>query len=321
MGILLDTVEDNDESSGWKVEAIRQKLGIFPSPPKKLPSCDCPVCHKFFFTEGELQDHIFNEHRHERYYMRIKGRLLNEGIYLEESDIQHINYDDLEEKILNLQNRVDKNDCSIDWSKYKKPLMQHTEHPLRKQYLSGFLDYLGAHQQEINNNSADYQYLSDHFGKAYSNLQPFSSYLAQQTRKAIALKMNWFNQLQDVSESSLFFLAWHFFSHKHTNVASVQGLPAVSSKQKQGIIIDGFHEELLEALRLYYCERSSLNYNWLHKLQMLVNEINNRNYLDKLALLKARLFREWGNTNYAKEAYHSIRTHPNFGAEAREYNG
>ncbi|WP_375473041.1 hypothetical protein [uncultured Nostoc sp.] len=63
-------------------------------------------------------------------------------------------------------------------------------------------------------------------------------------------------------------------------------------------------------------DRSTLKYGWLVKLERLLNNMDNRNYKDKLALLKARLFREWGEVNQAKEAYRSIKTHPIVKAEA-----
>lgn len=181
------------------------------------------------------------------------------------------------------------------------------------------LEYLGAHYQEVISQSINYQSLSEQLGRAYGYLQPFPFYLAQQTRRSIALKMNWFLQLGDAPENSLFFWAWHFFEHEYEIVTLVTLSPS-RSRQAQGIILDHFHQELLEAMRLYYCDRSTLNYGWLVKLKLLLQETTNPNYLDKLALLKARLFREWEDVDQAKQAYRRIRNHPIFGAEARAFN-
>ncbi|NJL90040.1 MAG: hypothetical protein HC916_09810, partial [Coleofasciculaceae cyanobacterium SM2_1_6] len=163
--------------------------------------------------------------------------------------------------------------------------------------------------------------LSRHFETAYGKLQPFSTLLAQQTCRAIAFKMSWFREHQEVPASSLFFLAWHFFTHSYEDATVIHDLPIIHSRHQQGIVLDGFHSELLEAIQRYYSDRSKLNYNWIDKLERLADGIINRNYLDKLNLFKARLYRDWQNPEQAKIAYRSIRTHPEFGMEASSFNG
>lgn len=319
MGIFLDTVEDNTESEGWRAESIRQKLGIPTSTPQQFPAVSCPVCPQLLFSDTELQDHIFYDHRDYCGDFSINGLIFREGSRSTEKDIRELNYADLDDMVFDLQTRIDKGKRIGDWAKYKTPLHQSNEHHLRKQYLTGMLEYLGAHYQEVIEQSINYQSLSEQFGRAYGYLQPFPFHLAQQTRRSIALKMNWFPQLGDAPENSLFFWAWHFFEHEYDTVTSVT-LSPTSSRQAQGIILDHFHQELLEALRLYYSDRTSLNHGWLVKLELLLRETINSNYLDKLALLKARLYREWGDVNQAKQAYRSIRNDPTFGAEARAFN-
>jgi hypothetical protein len=316
MGIYLDTVEDNDELVGWRVEDIKQKLGILSPPPRSFPSSECPVCSQFFFTEIELNDHIFAEHRHN--YIRIDSHIIREGTYINLSEADQSQLVELEKEIASLQVRIDKNDRSIDdlWSKYNAILYS----PIQAQYLFGFLEYLRAHDLEVNRHSSDFNALSRHFGTAYGKLQPFSTLLAQQIRRTIAFKMNWFREHQEVPESSLFFLAWHFFTHSYEDVTVIHDLPIISSRHQQGIVLDGFHSELLEAIQLYYSDRSKLNYNWLNKLKCLAGVIN-RNYLDKLNLFQARLYRDWQNAEQAKVAYRSIKTHPEFGMEASSFNG
>lgn len=315
MGIFLDTIEDNTESEGWRAESIRQKLGIPTSTPQQFPAVGCSLCPQLFFSDTELQDHIFYDHRD---YCG-NGRILNEGSHFTEKDIRELNYADLDDMVFALQTRIDKGQRIADWAKYKTPLHQSNEHPLRKRYLTAMLEYLGAHYQEVIDQSINYQSLSEQFGRAYGYLQPFPFHLTQQTRRSIALKMNWFPQLGDAPKNSLFFWAWHFFEHEYGTVTSVI-LSPTSSRQAQGILLDHFHQELLEALRLYYCDRATLNHGWLVKLELLLKETTNRNYLDKLALLKARLFREWKDVYQAKQAYRSIRNDPTFGAEARAFN-
>ena len=277
------------------------------------------MCPQRFFSDGELQDHIFDNHRDYCSYFSVNGRILPEASHFTEREVRELNYIDLDNIVFELQTRIDKGNRIADWAKYKTPLHQSNEHPLRKQYLSGMLKYLGAHYQEVIDQSINYQSLPEQFGQAYGYLQPFPFHLAQQTRRSIALKMNWFDQLEDAPENSLFFWAWHFFEHEYGNVTSVTFSP-ISSRQAQGIILDHFHQELLEAFRLYYCDRTTLNHRWLVKLELLLRETTNRNYLDKLALLKARLFREWEDVNQAKQAYRSIKYHLTFGSEARAFD-
>lgn len=403
MGIFLDTVEDNDESKGWRVETLRQKLGIPPSTPRQFPSVACPVCQQGFFSDTELQNHIFHNHKDRRCYIRLNERILREGISYEESEIQQLeayssdtqavlvlqldtsspihiqldntridlavhippnfagelklclkdssgqqditcycrslpelDYSDLDKTILELQRRVNVGEHYIDWHKYKKPLLQSSEHLLRQKYLRGMLEYLWAHNQEVNCHSLNYQshehrvscysdnyqLISQSYENACGYLQPFASYVPQQTRRAIALKMNWFLELKGTPETSLFYLAWHFFKHSYEIVASVTlPLPNVrQSNQKPGILLDNFHQELLDVLKIYYCKRSSLGNGCLVKLETLLQETTNSNYRDKLALLKARLFREWGDDYRAKQAYYSIKYHRLFKAEASTFN-
>lgn len=315
MGIFLDTVEDNTESEGWRIDSIRQKLGILPSNPQQFGSVSCLLCQQLFFKDKDLQNHIFNEHRDYYGYTRSGIHIIGEDNQFTVKDIQKLNYADLDNTIFNLQARIDKGNQIDDWAVYKNPLYSRSEHPLRKQYLRGMLEYLGAYYQEINEQSTNYQSLSEQFGRAYGYLQPFTLPLAQQVCYSIAFKMNWFEQLIEAPEHSLFFWAGHFLTRDRESAISVV-LPSVSSRQSQGIILDYFHQEFLEAIRLYYCDRSSLNYGWLKKLEDMLHTRTNRNYSDKLDLLKARLLWEWGDTSQARQAYRSIRNHLTFGREA-----
>jgi len=57
MGILLDTVEDDDEAWGERLPLIKMKLGI-PEPQRiEYPHLPCPICSGQFFEE-ELNNHI-----------------------------------------------------------------------------------------------------------------------------------------------------------------------------------------------------------------------------------------------------------------------
>lgn len=57
--------EDNAESEGWRIERIRVKLGISSPEAQKFPTKVCPICQRKFFSDHDLQDHIFDMHRHE----------------------------------------------------------------------------------------------------------------------------------------------------------------------------------------------------------------------------------------------------------------
>jgi len=314
MGIFQDTIEDNAESEGWRVESIRHKLGILPSTPRSFPSISCPLCPQSFFHETDRQNHIFKEHLDYDSNIDFNGSIIPKDEEFTDRDIKRLNVTDLDDIVFDLQTRIDRGN-SIDWANYKATFNQLNDHSLRKRYFGGMLEYLGAHYWETNEQSTKYQSLSDQFYQAFRDLEPFPFPLAQQTRYSIAFKMNWFPQLAEAPEHSLFFWAGQFFVNDYKNAAAIT-LPPTGSRQNLGIVIDYFHEEFLEALRLYYCERSILKYGWLVKLERLLNDTSNRNYTNKLALLKARLFREWGEVNQARQAYRSIIYHPHFGAEA-----
>ena len=317
MGIYLDTLEDNDELSGWKIEQIREKLGIQSLPSRELPLITCPICQRFFFTEVELNNHIFEGHRHE---------YVNKTLLFQSSNRQAFNELDLkllkklEAEIESLQVRIDRNDRTVDdeWWQYQDSIYTNTFS--LSQYQFGFLEYLRGHDLEVNRHSRDFDAISVHFGSAYGKLQSFATPLAQLACRAIAFKMNWFNQHLDVSENSVFFLAWHFFTQTYDKVKEVDDLPPLDIKQRQGIILDAFHSDLLEAIKTYYSDRSKINYNWIYRLDKLLEGISNQNYLYKFSLFKARIYREWGDIHKAKEAYRMIKNHPEFGKEAKAFN-
>ncbi len=316
MGIYLDTLEDNDESSGWRIDIIKQKLGIPALAARKLPSIVCPACTRFFFSQVELNNHLFEEHRHE--YIEVNGNIFREHDYINISEIDKLLLIDSDTEIEFLQLRIDRNDRTVDneWSRH----ISDPCNSIYTQYKFGFFEYLRAHDLEVNRHSKDFQALSSHFGSAYGKLQPFSTFLAQLVRRVIAFKMNWFKEHTDIPEDSIFFLAWHFFTNTYENVKAINNLPTVNIRQQKGIILDGFHSELLEAIQMYYSKRSELNYNWLCKLEKLVEGIDNPNYLHKLALFKARIYREWDNIDKAQESYRTIRNHPEFKIEAKQFN-
>lgn len=318
MGIFLDTVEDNAESEGWRVESVCQKLGITPSMSRSFPCVNCLLCQQPFFNDTDLQNHIFEEHRDYRSYISVNSYILPTDEKFVSQDIEILNFSDLNDIFFNLQTKLDRGNSIDNWATYKVILNQPKEHPLRKLYLQGMLEYLGAHYLEVKEQSTNFDSLSEQFGRAFGYLQPFTCMLAQQTRYSIAFKMNWFPQLAEAPKHSLFFWAGHFFANDYETVTAIT-LPPSSSKQTQGIIIDYFHEEFLEALRLYYYNRSTLNDRWLIKLERLLNDTTNRNYTVKLALLKARLLREWEDVNRARQAYRSIKNHPNFAVEAKGF--
>jgi hypothetical protein len=310
MGILLDINEDNAESEGWRIEGIRQKLGIIPSQPQKFPTKICPICQRKFFSDHDLNNHIFDIHRHETNFDIAKEINLDE-----ETEITNIDYSDIDNLLFDLQTQVNQGKTIDDWYKYKQILNNSNEHYLRKQYLEGIIEYIYSHYREIQG-----QGNSNNIGKAYGNLEKFAPYLkiAQQIRHSIAFKMSWFDQLSD-SGSSLFFLAWHFFTQSY-EVVNKTIIPLIKGRQEKGVIIDDFHQEVLEVLQLYYCDRSNLTYTNIKKLELLSQNINNPNYINKLTFLKARIFREWEDFAQAQQNYRKIRNHFIFGKEASSFN-
>lgn len=261
MGIFLDTVEDNAEDEGWRSDGIRRKYGIFPSNLQKIPSEICQICHQKFFTYSDLQNHIFDLHKDE------KNTCLASDPYLEQSnEIINIDYSDINNLLFELQTKINQGKRIDDWSKYKQVLINPKEHNLRKKYLKGILDYINSHYYETTQET-----FVEQFERAYGDLDFFAPKvkIAQQICCSIALKMNWFEQLNNLSDYSLFSLAYHFFTQPY-QVVNITIIPLIEKRQKQGIIIDDFHQELLECLQLYYCSRSNLTYTNIRKLELLI---------------------------------------------------
>lgn len=316
MGIYLDTVEDNDELIGQRIEASQPSNSVFRKVSESVVKCPC--CG---VTKKCLNDHIFSQHRHDH-----TSNTTNQNCSLPNQNLRLKNLINIENEIFNLQKLIDKNDKQIHslFSNYSLQLndssMQYDS--TQKQYLRGCLEYLRAHHLEVNEHSSDLNTLSSQFEHAYTQLKPFSTFLANQIRCAVAFKMNWFRRdhnwfLQDQGiPTSLFFLAWHFFNFNYEDVTKFDNFP-IRNRRKQGIILDQFHLELLNALQFYYCNRQKLNDNrLLNKLDELVRQTENPNYVHKLQLFKARLYRDWKDFEKAKIAYHAIKTHPYFGKEA-----
>jgi len=314
MGIFLDTVEDDDEAWGQRLPIIKRKLGI-PDPQRiQDPSRVCPICPEKFFSEEELNNHIFKKHR--RLYLKNINQS-SQGNDVDDVTLDVAEIECLDQKIRKLQEKINRNDRSIDdeWHKYKSADFNQWQW----RYLSGILEYLRAHDLEVNRHSSNSDTLSDQFGRAYGLLKPFQTQLAQGVRCAITFKMNWFHETIQISETSLFFLSWHFFTHVYEVVNKIQDLPITKTRNTQGVILDNFHLELLELVYMYYGERSAITYSRLTKLDMLLQGIDDRNYFDKLYLFKARVYRGWNQDNEAKLVYSKLRGHTHFGSEARAY--
>lgn len=315
MGIFLDTVEDANELKGLKIDEKYRKYDLT-FDKKQIPSEICPVCGENFFNDSDLQNHIFDNHREYR-ISQIQPKVnSSEQTTMNNLDIINSLFCELQEKIY-------ENNSSQDLSIYKDKMLKQSDKN-EKIYTEGLLEYIYGHFQE---SRKDYQYTSSSFAfeKAYGYLEDFARQMKINTAKqiccSIAFKMNWFEILKSLSQGlsyhSLFYLAWHFFSNPYQVVHETL-LPDQVKRQQTGIIIDDFHETILEFIRLYYCDRNNITFKNLEELNFLSN--NNPNYLSKLYLLRARFFREWGNITKAQENYYKIRNNNIFCAEAKSFN-
>lgn len=170
MGIFLDTVEDNAESEGWRTESIRQNLGIMPSTLRSFPSVNCPLCQQLFFDNADLQNHIFKEHRDYYGYKSVNGHISAINGQFTSQYIESLNFSDLDDIVFDLQTRIDRGNNIDNWANYKAPLNRSNEYPLRKQYLRGMLEYLGAHYLEVKEASTNFHSLSEQFCRAFGYL-------------------------------------------------------------------------------------------------------------------------------------------------------
>ena len=317
MGIFLDTVEDANESKGLKIDEKYGKYDLT-FDKKQIPSEICQVCGENFFNDSDLQNHIFDNHR--EYTSQTHPKVNS----FEKTTINNLSV--INSLFFELQKKIYENNSSQDLSickDYKDKMLKQSDEN-EKKYTEGLLEYIFGHFQELRK---DYQYTSSSsaFERSYGYLEDFARRMkintAQQICCSIAFKMNWFETLKSLSQGlsyhSLFYLAWHFFTNPY-QVVHEKVLPDQVKRQHQGIIIDDFHETILELIRRYYCDRNNITFKNLEELNSLSN--NNPNYLSKLYILRARFFREWGNITKAQENYYKIRNNNIFGSEAKSFN-
>lgn len=87
MGLFLDTIEDNAERVGQFFDSFAVELtGVAQEDYAPLAIIDCPSCKDSFSSESRLQQHIFDVHRGDRFYIKVDDRVVAEDlVYLEKA--------------------------------------------------------------------------------------------------------------------------------------------------------------------------------------------------------------------------------------------
>lgn len=310
MGIFLDTVEDSRER-GWEREIVRY---IKLTPDIKAMEI-CPECLARFFTDQELQDHIFNAHRHKRILVSTKEKIrtattdsikINEGVAQKLTKI----YRELQEKLHNHQ--------SIDLDLLNRLIRENTADIVAHQYCQGLFGYLEVSYFETVSPNPD-QDIIRRLENVYGYLQPFNDSLAKQIRCAIALKFNWFNALAKAPKESIFYLAYVFFTKSYDDIEFIR-LPVESAPRSiSGLYVTENLEYLLELIAIFFGDRINKD-----KFNQLCRRLKNYEAISphlkrKLELINARANRKLNNQEEARKFYRRLAYDIDFSQEANGF--
>jgi len=310
MGIFLDTVEDNKEW-GWDQEIVRY-INLLPD---IKPMEICPKCLARFFTDQDLQDHIFYEHRHVDLLVSTKGRIRTAA-----SDSIEINKSlarDLAEKYKEFQENLQTHQ-SVDLDLLSKLIQKYSTDIAAHQYCQGLFGYLEVSYFEITLPNPR-QDIIRRLENVYGYLQPFNDSLARQIRCAIALKFNWFNALARAPKDSIFYLAYVFFTRLYEDIELIH-LPIESTpRSRSGLYVTESLEHLLELIAIFFSgrinkDRFNQEYRHLKSLETV-----SPNFRRKLDLINARANRKLNNQEEAKKFYRKLAHDIAFSQEAKSY--
>jgi len=317
MGIFLDTVEDNQER-GWDKEIDHY---IVIQPDIKSPMEVCPECRGRFFTDQDLQDHIFEEHRHKDFLVRVGDKIQatkSDFVRIEKSKLKNI-----EEIFRSLQEelQIGQSINTISFLDYLSRMIQNNSaDPVAHQYCQGLLVYLEVSYFETFYPSSSQDIIS-RLENVYGYLQPFynSNSLAKQIRCAIALKFNWFKALAKAPKDSFFYLAHIFFTRPYEDIELIQ-LPIESIPRNSfGLYVTENLEYLLELIAFFFSDRIDRDrYNQSYKYIETL-ETDNFNFRKKLYLINARVHRRLGNREEAERSYKKLKRDIDFSHEAKRF--
>lgn len=201
-----------------------------------------------------------------------------------------------------------------DWSRFQRErLGDRSGTALETRYLEGLYSYLlGCYLETQRSPQA-----GRHLEEALGRLRPFASTMAHTARCVLAIKLNAFRLLKDCRKDSRFFEGNLFFNGDR-EPAQTRGVRKAILPACRGLWIDGFLEQLLDAISCFFADR-------LDQVEKGIADMRRSPYCeeqnnwDKVTLLQARTAHALHQGEAAKKAYTRLLHHPLFGREAKRY--
>lgn len=184
---------------------------------------------------------------------------------------------------------------------------------LESRYLDGFYEYILAFHLEEKRKLSEAKV---HFEEAFGNLLPFRTPLAHSAQCVLGLRMNCFGILKRAPEGSSVAAADCFFNEPFETKWSVR--EPLDAMNPFITYADAFTVVLVNTLVSYYAGDVGALQQGITALECLPVS-GEKNHEDKLALLRARVHRSFGEVARSKTIYESLRYHPWFGSEAEDY--
>jgi hypothetical protein len=314
MGIFLDTIEDNQER-GWHIDVQRDIDRVSQAEPSThSPSKNCPTCNRMFFSDKDLQDHIFSEHRHELIETSLECSLI-----VSEADYTNLPLAEAAQDYWNAQVEF-VNHGYLDLDQLNSHIHQPRNHPGLAKYYEGVMTYLEVAHFEKNSKSGNANAIK-RLERVYGYLQPFDDFISQQICHTIAFRFHWIDVLKNSPKSSIFYLAYIFFSSKFEEIEYIK-LPAEAMQRRgDGIYISENADLLLELIVLFFEER--VNKSKFKKLLRELEDENSKNieFHSKFNLIAARIYRKLELYDQARQYYRRLNRDHRYSMESAAYPG
>jgi hypothetical protein len=184
---------------------------------------------------------------------------------------------------------------------------------LEQRYLDGFFEYTLSFYLE---RRGQFKMAKQHFEDAFGLLLPFRTPLAHSAQCVLGIRMNCFGVLARAPRRSVVAASDTFFNNPFPS----EWIPAVDRDTENPFMTyaDEFTIRLVFVTALFYRNDDAAFEAGLEALSFHPSG-KDRNNEDKLALLRARSHRRYGQVVKACRAYELLRYHPLFGNEAEEY--
>lgn len=312
MGIFLDTIEDNQER-GWHIDVQRYIDRVSQAEPStRSPSKNCPTCNRIFFSDKDFQDHIFSEHRHE-----LIETCLEPSLIVSKADYTNLPLAEAAQDYWNVQVEF-VNHGYLDLDQLNSHIHQASHYPGLVQYYKGVMTYLEVAHFEKNSKSGNADALK-RLENVYGYLQPFNDFISQQICHTIAFRFHWISALKDSPKSSIFYLAYIFFSSKFEEIEYIKLSAEAMIRRGKGIYISENADLLLELIVLFFEER--INKSEFKKLLRKLEDENSKNieFNSKFNLIAARIYRKLEFYDQATQYYQRLNHDRRYSIESATY--